>query len=216
MCRRNPAQGRGAYRDRHERGLGGGGRGAHRREKLRRAGDRERERPCQRQVWVRVRPNRVVLTPGVCASSLAVMCAVQPDTRISHPQGDGGNSASLPGESTTYAVPTTAQGRPDVWLHLYAAVQIFVATFRTVDRGCQPAPGLPCALFQSRVRYRGKARAKCAARMRRCVWEAVGWVEHLRNPSFSARGSVDGFRFALPILRSACRNARRKTDYASL
>ncbi|QOZ68649.1 hypothetical protein WN72_21720 [Bradyrhizobium arachidis] len=50
---------------------------------------------------VHVRQNRVVLAPGVCASSLAVMCAVQPDTRISHPQGDGGNSASLPGESTT-------------------------------------------------------------------------------------------------------------------
>src|SRR6185369_13345043 len=35
-----------------------------------------------------------------------------------------------------------------------------------------------------------------------CAFEAVGWVEHLRNPShFSARKQVDGFRFALPILR---------------
>src|SRR5438477_13126806 len=32
-------------------------------------------------------------------------------------------------------------------LHLYAAVQIFLLQLRTVDRGCQPAPGLPCALF---------------------------------------------------------------------
>jgi hypothetical protein len=48
-----------------------------------------------------VRQNRVVLTPGVCASSVAVMRDAQPGTRISHPQGDGGNSASLPGESTT-------------------------------------------------------------------------------------------------------------------
>jgi hypothetical protein len=48
-----------------------------------------------------VRPNRVVLAPGVCAPSLAVMGVVRPDPRISHPQGDGGNSASLPGESTT-------------------------------------------------------------------------------------------------------------------
>ena len=48
-----------------------------------------------------VRPNRVVLAPGVCAPSLAVMGVVQPGPRISHPQGDGGNSASLPGESTT-------------------------------------------------------------------------------------------------------------------
>jgi hypothetical protein len=48
-----------------------------------------------------VRQNRVVLAPGVCAPSVAVMGVVQPDPRISHPQGDGGNSASLPGESTT-------------------------------------------------------------------------------------------------------------------
>jgi hypothetical protein len=47
-----------------------------------------------------VRQNRVVLTPGVCASSLAVMHVVQPDPCISYPQGDGGNSASLPGESS--------------------------------------------------------------------------------------------------------------------
>jgi hypothetical protein len=48
-----------------------------------------------------VRQNRVVLAPGVCAPSLVVMCIAQPGTRISHPQGDGGNSATLPGESTT-------------------------------------------------------------------------------------------------------------------
>ncbi|WP_247411124.1 hypothetical protein [Bradyrhizobium sp. 150] len=48
-----------------------------------------------------VRQNRVVLTPGVCASSVAVMWVAQPGARVSHPQGDGGNSASLPGESAT-------------------------------------------------------------------------------------------------------------------
>ncbi|EHR01168.1 hypothetical protein Bra471DRAFT_01869 [Bradyrhizobium sp. WSM471] len=48
-----------------------------------------------------VRQNRVVLAPGVCAPSVAVMWGAQPGTRISHPQGDGGNSASLPGEITT-------------------------------------------------------------------------------------------------------------------
>ncbi|PDT91409.1 hypothetical protein CO669_05245 [Bradyrhizobium sp. Y36] len=47
-----------------------------------------------------VRQNRVVLAPGVCAPSLAVMRVVQPDARVSHPKGDGGNSATLPGEST--------------------------------------------------------------------------------------------------------------------
>jgi hypothetical protein len=48
-----------------------------------------------------VRQNRVVLAPGVCASSLAVTCAARPGRHVSHPQGDGGNSASLPGESAT-------------------------------------------------------------------------------------------------------------------
>ncbi|MEY9128243.1 hypothetical protein ABIA03_007588 [Bradyrhizobium yuanmingense] len=48
-----------------------------------------------------VRQNRVVLAPGVCAPSLAVMWLPDRAMRISHPQGDGGNSASLPGESTT-------------------------------------------------------------------------------------------------------------------
>jgi hypothetical protein len=48
-----------------------------------------------------VRQNRVVLAPGVCAPSLVVMRAAQPGPRISHPQGDGGNSASLPEESAT-------------------------------------------------------------------------------------------------------------------
>ncbi len=48
-----------------------------------------------------VRQNRVVLAPGVCAPSVAVMCVARPGPRISHPQGDGGNSATLPGESTT-------------------------------------------------------------------------------------------------------------------
>ncbi len=49
---------------------------------------------------VGVRQNRVVLAPGACAPSLAVMRAGRPGPRVSHPQGDGGNSASLPGEST--------------------------------------------------------------------------------------------------------------------
>jgi hypothetical protein len=48
-----------------------------------------------------VRQNRVVLAPGVCAPSFVVMCDAQPGAYISHPQGDGGNSASLPEESTT-------------------------------------------------------------------------------------------------------------------
>ncbi|QOZ49021.1 hypothetical protein XH89_31350 [Bradyrhizobium sp. CCBAU 53340] len=48
-----------------------------------------------------VRQNRVVLAPGACAPRLVVMCDVQPDAHISHLRGDGGNSASLPGEIAT-------------------------------------------------------------------------------------------------------------------
>ena len=50
---------------------------------------------------VSVRQNRVVLAPGVCAPSLVVMRFTQPGVRISHLRGDGGNSASLPGESAS-------------------------------------------------------------------------------------------------------------------
>jgi len=74
----------------------------------------------------------------------------------------------LPGEHGIRR-PTTAQGRPCVWLHLYAAVQFFCVCFRTADRGCQPAPGLPCALFPGGRDGDSKARAKCAARMLRRV-----------------------------------------------
>ena len=48
-----------------------------------------------------VRQSRVVLAPGACAPSLVVMRAARPGSSISHLRDDGGNSASLPGESTT-------------------------------------------------------------------------------------------------------------------
>ena len=100
MCHRNPAQGRGAYRDRHDAGRivvdvghvgakGFAGRGT------------VNEAVAHTTGVIRVRQNRVVLAPGACAPSLVVVCDVQPDVCISHLQGDGGNSASLPGEITT-------------------------------------------------------------------------------------------------------------------
>ena len=63
MCRLDPAQGRGAYRDRHERGPGGGGRRSHRRGGFCRAGNRERSRRAHDRCD-RVRQNRVVLAPA--------------------------------------------------------------------------------------------------------------------------------------------------------
>ncbi len=64
-----PAQGRGAYRDRHERGPGSGGRGPHRREGFCRAGDRE-QRPrandrCDQRTAKSCRPG----ARGLCAKS---------------------------------------------------------------------------------------------------------------------------------------------------
>ena len=82
------------------RGPGGGGRGPHRREGFCRAGNREQS-VAQTTGVIRVRQNRVVLAPGVCASRLVVMRVAQPGPRVSHLRADGGNSASLPGEITT-------------------------------------------------------------------------------------------------------------------
>jgi hypothetical protein len=40
----------------------------------------------------------------------------------------------------------------------------------------------------------------------------VGWVEHLRNPScFAAEQGLDGFHFALPILRAGIADAATAT-----
>jgi hypothetical protein len=97
---RNPAHGRGAYRDRHDAGriaVGVGHIGA-----KGFAGRATVSEIIARTTGViGVRQNRVVLAPGACAPSLVVMCDVLPDARISHLQDDGGNSASLPGEITT-------------------------------------------------------------------------------------------------------------------
>ena len=97
---RNPAQGRGAYRDRHDAGRAAvdvdpiGAKSFAGRATV-------SEDLAHTTGVIRVRQNRVVLAPGACAPSLAVMRVAQPGLRISHLQGDGGNSASLPGEITT-------------------------------------------------------------------------------------------------------------------
>ncbi|EJN10983.1 hypothetical protein PMI42_05706 [Bradyrhizobium sp. YR681] len=75
MCRRNPAQGRGAYRDRHERGPGGGGRGSHRREKLRRAGNRERKRRAHDRCDLRTAKSCGPGARGLCAKSCGDVAA---------------------------------------------------------------------------------------------------------------------------------------------
>ena len=127
----------------------------------RRAGNRERRRRAHDRCS-RVRPNRVVLAPGVCAPSLVVVRVAQPGARISHLQGDGGNSASLPGESTTYAVqPLRREGR-DVWLHLYAAVQ-------TSHDNSHSGPRVPAGTRSSLrpLSFEGEAMRQSSGEMRR-------------------------------------------------
>src|SRR5258705_12709613 len=41
---------------------------------------------------------------------------------------------------------TIAQGRPDAPADTCMLVCVFLSAYCTRDRGCQPAPGLPCAL----------------------------------------------------------------------
>src|SRR3954469_16784518 len=102
---------------------------------------------------------------GLCVKSCGDVAA-RPGARISHLHGDGGNSASLPRESTKDTLkPSRREGRairrtcgpPRV--HFYRA--------RTC--GCQPAPRLLCALVTTRVMRSGKARAKHAAGSRTLV-----------------------------------------------
>jgi len=100
MCRGNPAHGRGAYRDRHDAGRAVVG-VVHVGAKNFAGRATVSEGLAQTTGVICVRQNRVVLAPGACAPSLVVMCDVQPGVHISHLRGDGGNSASLPGEITT-------------------------------------------------------------------------------------------------------------------
>ncbi len=64
--------------------------------------------------------------------------------RISHPQGDGGNSATLPEESTKDTVKTIRAGkagRP-------ATPVVHPVCIPCTRTRVPPAPGLPCALWQ--------------------------------------------------------------------
>jgi len=126
---------------------------------------------------VRGRRSRVVPTPGVLASSLAVMWRPnRARTSISR-DGDGGNSATLPEESTKDTVKTIRAGkagRPAT--PVVHPVCIFVAHGSRVLAGARPSLR-PC-LHEGDTR--SKTRAKRAAGMRsrvcclKCEWEGDG------------------------------------------
>jgi len=98
-----------------------------------------------------VRQNRVVLAVVATVKSFAkVRASPTGRTASSNSRGEGGQrKVRLPGEHGI-SRPTIAQGRPSDRHHLYAAVRSSCATFRAADRGCELAPGLPCALLDFR------------------------------------------------------------------
>jgi hypothetical protein len=87
----------------------------------------------------------VVLTPGVLASRLAVMWRPT-GAHIDQLQGDGGNSATLPGESTKDTVKTIRAGKAG---RPATPVVHPVCVFHARGPRVPPAPGLPCALWSS-------------------------------------------------------------------
>ena len=87
----------------------------------------------------------MVLTPGVCASSLSGDAAARPGARISDLQGDGGNSASLPGESTKDTVKTIRAGKAK--RSATPVIHPVCILRKRTDLRVPPAPGLPCALW---------------------------------------------------------------------
>jgi hypothetical protein len=103
---------------------------------------------------VRGRRSRVVLTPGVCASSLAVMWRPDRARASAIRERDGGNSASLPGESTKDTVKTIRAGKAGRSGETCGPPRVHFYGARTC--GCQPALGLPCALVFARARRETK------------------------------------------------------------
>ena len=138
---RCPVSTRGAYRDRHERETGCGGRSSVRREKLF-AGRVIRERAHRARRTARsVRQNRVVLTP-VAGAKLSVANSVQPD-RFSHQAGrDGGKTNSSPGRARHKPSNHCAGNAGVLRLYLYARVRNSLHHC-TRDRGCSKHPAFP-------------------------------------------------------------------------
>ena len=83
---------------------------------------------------------------GLCVKACGD-AAARPGTRISHPQGDGGNSASLPGESTKDTVKTIRAGKAGMSRrHLSSTPCAFSSTRGTSGASRRPAFPAPFAL----------------------------------------------------------------------
>jgi len=149
---RTPAQGRGAYRDRHERGPGGGGRGSHRRDRHRRAGNRERQHRahdrCDRRTAKSCRPG----ARGLCAKSCGDGCGPTGPCASAIRKATGAIVHRSPGRARHKPFQPSAQGRPGCSGCPVSPLCIVAqSAFGMAADGSQPAPGLPCALFHLRA-----------------------------------------------------------------
>jgi hypothetical protein len=119
---------------------------------------------------VRGRRSRVVPTPGVLASRLAAMRRPT-GAHIDQPQGDGGNSATLPEEPTKDTVKTIRAGKAGRPAHLWSTPCAFL---RPRTCGCRRRPAFPAPFGNHGAQDGSTTRAKRAARSRRCVWDERG------------------------------------------
>ena len=117
-----------------------------------------------------VRQNRVVLAPGVCAPSVAVMRRPDRARASAIRKATGAIVHRSPGRARHKPSNHCAGKAGMSWLHLYAAVQLL--TTQNSHSGPRVPAGSRSSLrplsFQ-RVRQVSKARAKCAARLRSCI-----------------------------------------------
>jgi len=137
----HPVPLRGAFRERHGRGAGCGGRGG------------ARDGRCRS-----VRPSRMVLTPPTKVSSLRSL-----------PQATVAMSRAHRGDHEATVRPLRRESRMSP-LDLYARVR-FLPLYCTRDRGCSAHPAFPALSDWRGRDVDGKPRANCAARSRRCVFQ---------------------------------------------
>jgi hypothetical protein len=112
--------------------------------------------------------------------------------------GDGGKRAVLR-EEREVSRKAIAQGRPGCSRRTCMLVCAFAMCIGTRDRGCGVHPVFPAPSDREGGKFSSKPRAISAARSRSRI--CVGWVERSETHRPTNAG-IDGFRFALPILRN--------------
>ena len=159
---------------------------------------RRQGRKIMRRQRMRVRQNRVVLavvaTVKSCGGGMVPTGATFGEFREAR---EARGKVRLPGEHGI-SRPTTAQGRPSDWHHLYAAVRFFLRVhFAQRTAGARSAPGLPCALLALRG---WSGQAKLGRNLpRECAAMSARSVEPLRTPScFGVDESVMSFASLSP------------------